>query len=174
MIFWKAAKAYNEPDFVEALDEMGKVSPAAVTAFKAYNPRCFCRAYIRTTTKCDVIVSNMAETFNGYIINARAKHIIFMLEDIRGALMQRMVVKRQTMEKNGCFLCPRIQARLEKSKDEAANCTPLPSSQVLFQVCHRLDTLTVNLETKSCTCRKWDLSGVPCCHAVACMFFMNV
>ncbi|CAH9096762.1 unnamed protein product [Cuscuta europaea] len=168
MIFWKAKKAYNEADFVEALDEMGKVSPAAVTAFKAYNPKCFWRTYIRTTTKCDVIVSNMTETFNGYIINARAKHIIFMLQDIRGALMQTMVVKRQGMENNGSLLCPRIQARLEKSKDEAANCTFLPSSEVLFQVCHRLGTLTVNFEAKSCTCRKWDPSRVSCCHVVAC------
>ncbi|CAH9088450.1 unnamed protein product [Cuscuta europaea] len=173
MLFWKAAKAYNEADLEEALEEMKRVNPAAVSSFRSLNPSCFCRAFVRINTKCDVIVSNMAETFNGYIINARAKHIIFMLEDIRGALMQRIVLKRQQMEKNTGMLCPRIKARLEKEKDEAANCTPLPSSQVLFQVCHRLDCLTVNLEARTCTCRKWDLSGIPCCHAISCIFFMN-
>ncbi|CAH9145075.1 unnamed protein product [Cuscuta epithymum] len=102
MIFWKAIKAYNEADLHDALDEMEKVNPSDVVAFKACNPHVFCRACVRRNSKCDVIVSNMAETFNGYIINARAKHIIFMafmLEDIRGALMQRMVMKRQAMEK---------------------------------------------------------------------------
>ncbi|CAH9089295.1 unnamed protein product [Cuscuta europaea] len=46
-------------------------------------------------------------------------------------------------------------------------------AHVLFQVCHRLDCLTVNLEARTCTCRKWDLSGIPCCHAISCIFFMN-
>ncbi|CAH9128113.1 unnamed protein product, partial [Cuscuta epithymum] len=108
-----------------------------------------------------------------YIINARAKHIIFMLEDIRGALMQRMVLKRQAMEASKALICPRIMTRLEKAKHDAAHCTPMPSSQVSFQVSHYLDTLTVNLDTKICTCRKWDLSGIPCCHALACIFFLN-
>ncbi|XP_010675433.3 uncharacterized protein LOC104891435 [Beta vulgaris subsp. vulgaris] len=173
LLFWKAAKSYNEADLGDALTEMEKVNPESVVAFKKYNPKVFCRAHVKTHTKCDVIVNNMAETFNGYIIHARAKHIIFMLEDIRTALMQRMVTKRQQMEKSTAKICPRIQSRLEKEKDEAANCTPLPSSATLFQVAHKMDTLTVDLEKKSCTCRKWDLSGVPCCHGVACIFFLH-
>ncbi|CAH9132495.1 unnamed protein product [Cuscuta epithymum] len=173
MLFWKAAKAYNGADLEEALDEMSKVNPVAASPFRSCTPNLFCRAFVRTSSKCDVIVSNMAETFNSYIINARTKHLIFMLEDIRGALMQRMVVKRQQMEKIVGVICPRIKARLEKEKDQAAYCTPLPSSEVLFEVCHRLDSLTVNLEARTCTCRKWDLSGIPCCHAIACIFFKN-
>ncbi|CAH9070455.1 unnamed protein product [Cuscuta epithymum] len=173
MLFWKVAKAYNEVDLEEALEEMKNITPAAVSSFRSHNPTCFCRAFVRTTSKCDVNVSNMAETLNGYIIHARAKHTIFMLEDIRGALMQRLVVKRQQVEKTSGMLCPKIKARLEKEKDEAANCTPLPSSQILFQVCHRLDSLIVNLEARTCTCRKCDLSGILCCHAISCIFFMN-
>ncbi|KAL2939421.1 Antiviral helicase SKI2 [Bienertia sinuspersici] len=122
ILFWKTVWAYNEADFQDSLAEMEKASPSAVDDFKAHNPNVFCRAFLDTTTKCDVVTSNMAETFNGYIIQARTKHLIYMLEDIRCALMQRLVVKRLEMEKSNVKVCPRIQAKLEKHKEEAAEC----------------------------------------------------
>ena len=33
--------------------------------------------------------------------------------------------------------------------------------------------LVVNLEKKTCTCRKWDLTGIPCYHACACIAMRN-
>ncbi|XP_074283214.1 uncharacterized protein LOC141607763 [Silene latifolia] len=123
--------------------------------------------------KSDTITSNLAETFNGWIINARTKHLIYMLEDIRVLLMQRLVKKRQEMEKSNSQICPRIKAKLEKEKLEAANCEAFPSDDYLFQVTHSLDSLNVNLEAKTCTCRRWDMCGFPCCHAIAAIFFCH-
>lgn len=174
ILFWKAAWAYNVADYNDALEKMEEVSTAAVTDFKAANPSYFCRAFLRTGTKCDVNVSNLAETFNGYIIQARTKHIIYMLEEIRSALMQRLVLKRQAMSKSNAILCPRIQKKLDKEKEEAANCVVMPSTDHLFQVTHKMDNLMINLKERTCTCRKWDLCGIPCCHAIACIFFMRM
>ncbi|KAL2942163.1 hypothetical protein RDABS01_030513 [Bienertia sinuspersici] len=171
--FWKIAKAYNMADYNDAIEELGNMNPAAVTAFKAYNPSCFCRAFMDTTIKCDAITNNMAETFNGYIINARTKHVIYMMEDIRVAVMQRLVSKRQEMEKQGTELCPRIQILLDKEKDKACYCDVLPSADQVFNVKHNLDQLNVDLQNRSCTCRKWDATGIPCCHAIACIYFQN-
>ena len=33
--------------------------------------------------------------------------------------------------------------------------------------------LVVDLNKKSCSCRKWDLSGIPCYHACACIAVRN-
>ena len=41
----------------------------------------------------------MAETFNGYIINARTKHIMSMLEDIRTTVIQRLYLKKGQVNK---------------------------------------------------------------------------
>ena len=32
--------------------------------------------------------------------------------------------------------------------------------------------MTVNLESRTCTCRKWDLTEFPCRHAIACISFV--
>lgn len=101
----------------------------------AQNPKTFCTAFVQTS-KCDV-VNNMAETFNGYIIQARAKHIIYMLEDLRCALMTRLYEKRQLMI--GCAddeICLRIKMKLEKAKEDSRNCHAMPSTNQSFQVRH--------------------------------------
>ena len=120
-----------------------------------------------------MIMNNIAKTLNGYIINARTKHKIYMLEDIRTVLMQRLVLKRQEIEKSSTMVCPRIQAKLEIEKEETANCFLLPSINLIFQVNHKMDNLTVDLDARSCTCMKWDLRGIPCCHAISCIFFLR-
>ncbi|XP_056690243.1 uncharacterized protein [Spinacia oleracea] len=173
LLFWKIAKAYNLADYNDAMDELTQLNVDAATAFKGYKPELFCRAFLDTSMKTDAITSNIAETFNGYIIQARTKHLIFMLEDIRNNLMQRLVLKRQQMEKSTSVLCPRIQQKLEKEKTKAANCDVIPSTDTLFNVNYYLDQLVVDLEARTCSCRKWDMFGIPCCHAIACIFFQN-
>lgn len=96
-----------------------------------------------------------------------------MLEEIRAALMQRLVKKRQDMEKSSLLLCPRIQAKLEQEKEKAANCEVIPSTDHLFNVTYYLNQLVVDLEARACTCRKWDMLESPCCHVVAYIFFQN-
>ncbi|XP_074288999.1 uncharacterized protein LOC141614141 [Silene latifolia] len=165
------AKAYNEPGFEDGLAVVREVDSKTADAFLACNPKLFCRAFISTQSKNDVIVNNMAETFNAYIISARTKHLIYMLGDInRVALMQRLVKKKAEMEKKCTLVCPRVQDRLEKEKELAALCTPLPSSPTVYQVKIGIDSLTVDLEARTCTCRKWDLTGIPCGHAISAIF----
>lgn len=111
------------------MDEMEELNPEAVVKFKEHNPTLFCRAFLKTSIKCDVITSNLAKTFNNYVMSARVKHLIDMMEDIRGALMNRLYVKRQQMEKLILTICPRIAIKLEKEKSEAANYHTIPSSK---------------------------------------------
>ncbi|KAL2892335.1 Protein FAR1-RELATED SEQUENCE 3 [Bienertia sinuspersici] len=141
LLFWNIVKAYNNTDFNDAIEELEKVNLAAAEDFRSYNPQLFCRAFFRSSTRCDVVTNNMAETFNGYIIQARTKHLIYMLEDIRASLMQRLAVKKQNMEDSTSVICPRDQLKLEKNKDEAA--------------------------------KRWNMTGIPCCHAVAAIFFCH-
>ena len=56
-------------DYNEALDEMKILNHVAAAGFRRANPKVFCRAFLKTNTKVDVIVNNLVETFNGYIIN---------------------------------------------------------------------------------------------------------
>ena len=155
LLFWRCAKAYNEADFNDGITEMKKVNHVAAEAFNLANPRLFCRAFVKVDTKCDVILSNMAETFNNYIMHARSKHLIDMLDDIRTMLMKRIATKREECaSKWSGLLCPKVQVILDKEKEEASNCTVLPSTATVFQVAHHIDVLEVDIERRTCTCKK--------------------
>ncbi|CAN1762261.1 hypothetical protein LINPERHAP1_LOCUS8287 [Linum perenne] len=39
-----------------------------------------------------------------------------------------------------------------------------------FEVMHRDTRLVVDLEKYTCTCRRWELSGIPCMHAIASIY----
>ena len=36
------------------------------------------------------------------------------------------------------------------------------------------DKYVVNLDTQDCSCRKWMITGIPCCHALAAIRFLNL
>ncbi|KAJ1417825.1 Transposase, MuDR, plant [Sesbania bispinosa] len=72
--------------------------------------------------KCNMLLNNIAETFNAYIKEARDKPIITMLEMIRRQLMKRFHVKRDGMLTRRHSICPRILEKLEVSKKDAMNC----------------------------------------------------
>ncbi|XP_074290274.1 uncharacterized protein LOC141617004 [Silene latifolia] len=173
LLFWSCAKAYNKADFNDALNEMREVDHKAADAFMACNPNLFCRAFISTDTKTDVIVNNMAETFNAYIIEARAKHLIYMLEDIRCSMMERLVWKKTEMQKKSGTVCPRVQERLELEKEKSAMYEVLPASDRKFQVKLGIDEVSVDIIDRTCTCKKWDLTGIPCSHGVAAIFYIH-
>lgn len=50
-------------------------------------------AELMSSSKWEVLVSNILETFNAYIINARTKHLISMFMNSESSLMQRIVMK---------------------------------------------------------------------------------
>lgn len=154
LLFWNAAKAYNQTDLKDAIKALRQTSPKAAEDFEFQNPRLLCRAFMREDSKCDVIVNNMAETFNAYVVHARTKHLINMLEDIRMALTERIVVKRSIMEASEDDICPRIRSKVEKEKEETRNCFPVLAGNKVFQVKHRLESLVANLNQGKCTCRK--------------------
>ena len=82
-------------------------------------------------------------------------------------------MKRQEMEKSSVVVCLGIQAKLKTEKQKVANCFIMPSTNLIFQVNHKMDNLIVDLDVISCTYSKWDLCGIPCCHEISCISFLH-
>ncbi|XP_012831102.1 PREDICTED: uncharacterized protein LOC105952133 [Erythranthe guttata] len=184
-LFWKAASTANKNEWQYYMNEIKKADPPTVAengeegpcAFKWLMnaiPQNWARSHFSPRAKCDILVNNMNESWNNYIIDARDMHVISMLEWIRKALMIRFQVKRNGMLKHVGKLGPNIFKKLEKIKEASANCFPTWSGGMLYEVeCHEgphVRQCSVNLEARSCTCRMWDVSGLPCKHAVSAIY----
>ena len=95
-MFWKLAKSSNEVDYAKYVKEIKELDLTAWKFLEKKDPKHFCRFFFKATAKCDSVDNNMAEIFNGSIIEARFRPIITMLEDIFESIMAR-VASRKTI-----------------------------------------------------------------------------
>ncbi|XP_048138911.1 uncharacterized protein LOC115751334 [Rhodamnia argentea] len=96
-----------------------------------------------------------------------------MLEGIRKLLMARMYEKSQLMVRSRDEICPRIRLKIEEEKMNTRSCIPRPSTASRFEVEANDDTFMVDLNEKTCTCKRWDISRIPCNHVISCINFMK-
>ncbi|XP_047177959.1 uncharacterized protein LOC124844983 [Vigna umbellata] len=149
-LLWKAASS-THPQAWEAV--MREIKDVNVEAFKhliAIPPRFWSRSRFTPTAACDTLVNNISEAFNSVILDARAKPIITMMEDIRMYLMKRWARNREKISWSGLKL---------------------------FEVRHTSnigDKFVVDIDKVDCSCRKWSITGIPCCHALTAMTFLNI
>ncbi|KAL7179781.1 hypothetical protein ACSBR1_043062 [Camellia fascicularis] len=134
------------------------------------NPEIWARSYFNTRSKCDIQVNNLSNTFNKYILLARDKPIISMVEWIRRKVMNKIQVKKNGMEKCGGSICPTVQQKLESNKENARNCFASFVGDLKFEVDYYDTTHVVDLRARTCGCRDWDLTGIPCKHAISCIY----
>ncbi|KAL2921948.1 Retinitis pigmentosa 1-like 1 protein [Bienertia sinuspersici] len=77
--------------------------------------------------------------------------------------------KRDFIANKEITICPRIQSRLEKSKLDARGWSAFWDGHFTYGVREGATQVryVVSLLEKTCSCNVWQLSGVPCNHAVA-------
>ncbi|KAK5772415.1 hypothetical protein PVK06_048703 [Gossypium arboreum] len=175
LTYWKAVKATFPRQFEEAMSEMRSLSESAEGWLRDKDPRTWSRAHFSTKCKSDLLLNNNNECFNKIILEARDKPILTMLEIIRRKVMTRLVSMREAAEKYPGPLCPRIQKKLFEIVSQSNNIWPVYARNEKYEVdCGLGNKHVVDLLNSSCSCRKWDLSGIPCKHAVSCMQLLAV
>jgi len=97
-----------------------------------------------------------------------------MWEMIRKMVMSRIQTKRQMMLRDEGLLCPKIHDKLEKLIEDSRNCLVTYAGEQMYEVDCFPRTYIVNLQRQTCLCRQWDVTGIPCIHAIACIFKFNM
>ncbi|XP_027099094.2 uncharacterized protein [Coffea arabica] len=115
-MFWAAASAGNEREWKMAMIELEKTNKEAAEWLSRIPPALWSRSHFTGYSKCDILVNNLNESFNNYILEARELPIIGMLEWIRRRLMQRIQTKRSGMQKFQGEICPNIAEKIDKNQ----------------------------------------------------------
>jgi hypothetical protein len=165
---WAAASAYTEGDFLRVMGELKRMKSDAHEYLAKIDPSTWSRAWFATDSKCDLLQNNICECFNSYILKARNKPILTMLEQIRKKLMRRYQAKRDGIQSLTGKLTPKIQNKLDAIRNESMDCVALYAGDDMFEVTGPDGRqFVVNMRRKSCGCRVWEMSGIPCVHACA-------
>lgn len=159
-LFWKAASTGNVHEFnywmkkIEEADPKTRNKKTAVEWLRGTDPTLWARSYFSPRSKCDILVNNLSESFNSYILEARELPIISMFEWIRRKLMQRIQVKKAGMAKYSGEICPNIHNELEKLKVESRNCFTTWCGQLEFEVDHFQRRYIVDLSIRTCSYKR--------------------
>ncbi|GLU09565.1 hypothetical protein SLE2022_333370 [Rubroshorea leprosula] len=155
----KELRGVSEPTYVEMMDLLR---------------RFWCKAFFDEDCKCDVD-NNMCETFNSWILAARSKVIIFMIKTLIDQLMERFKEKRLFVETWSNDIAPRVMKNIKENTMRSMQCYVKWNRDPSFVVCDTTCDVTHGLDfrAKTCSCREWNLIGIPCPHVFSAIRYMN-
>ncbi|XVE98474.1 hypothetical protein REPUB_Repub03eG0109500 [Reevesia pubescens] len=87
--------------------------------------------------------------------------------------MQRVKDKKLGCVKWKNLFCPKICEKLEDNKDLSSFCHITWNEEEGYEVQYHKDIFVVDVIGRKCTCRSWDLTGIPCPHATCVILFRN-
>ncbi|XP_020258869.1 uncharacterized protein LOC109835298 [Asparagus officinalis] len=112
-------------------------------------------------------LSSNIDEFHKWILEARELPIIQVIEKIHSKLMVEFSERHQKGLTWTSILTPSAEKRMSEAIETAGSYHVLRSDEVEFEVLSSDLSHIVNIGTRTCSCRDWQLYGIPCSHAVA-------
>ena len=169
--FGGAAQATNVYAFDHHIQKIYEMDKGAHTYLSVVAKQSWSRNAFNCQTKSDILLNNLAKSFNAWIKESRSKPILTMLEDICRQIMARFQQKMNGIRLTNYIICQKIQKKLEKSKSDAMNCISHWQNEQEFEMDHMCDARhIVKLDQHTCTCGRWQLNAIPCPHAYATIY----
>ncbi|GJT35535.1 heat stress transcription factor B-4-like protein [Tanacetum coccineum] len=137
-LLWRAASATNVRDFEKCMLELKTMNPKAHEWLNKIPAEHWARSHFSGRAKSDLLLNNICEVFNGKIVGGRDKPVITLLEIMESIKKEAHLMKVQWNGENKY----RVSSLLG-------------------------DQCVVDVVSMTCSCRKWELTGIPCKHVVA-------
>lgn len=164
-LLWKAAYATTAIGFKEKIAEIEEVSPEAVRWLEQFSPSHWALVY-SDGTRYGHLSSNVKE-FKKWILEALELPVIQLVECIHSKLIAEFEERRLKSSSWFSVLVPSAEERIRESVNRGSTYQVVRSDEVEFEVLSIERSDIVNIGTRSCSCRDWQLYGIPCSHAVA-------
>ncbi|XP_042488636.1 uncharacterized protein LOC122068795 [Macadamia integrifolia] len=107
----------------------------------------------------------VSETYNAWILKQHELPIMQLLNIIRVKQMEMMYKRKQKLIKWKYDVGPKINKILKKRVHKSEGLTVRRSSVSGFEVEGDASTHSVDLSLRSCSCKVWEMTGLPCIHA---------
>lgn len=164
-LLWKAALSITITGFKERMSEIEEVSAEAAQWIQEIPPPRWATAYFEGARYGQV--SSNSKEFNSWIFDARELPIIQVIEQIHKKLRREFNERKERAMSWNTVLVPSAEKRLSEVISSATCYQVLRSDHVEFEVISADRSHIVNIGTRCCSCRDWQVYGLPCSHAAA-------
>ncbi|KAM3301308.1 hypothetical protein P3S67_015809 [Capsicum chacoense] len=145
---------------------MGDLNEIAAEALVAYLPQKWFRAYLDTKCKIFMVDNNFTESVNSWIVEARQKAIIKMIEDIRVKVMNMLKNHDVDVRSWKNKFSTHAMKLFNDYKVIAQQCNVEFNRERRYKVTEGRNGNTVHIEHKRCICRAWVLTEIPCLYTI--------
>ena len=155
-----------EHDYNVSMFELKKYNEALATWVEENAPQHWAMSKFQKQ-RWDKMTTSLAESFNAWLRNERHHSICnFLLEHI--SKLASMLVKHKEESKNWkeC-IGPKIEDKVPQNIAKGKVYPATPFMNGVFGVCIGRTLLNVDIMNRTCTCRGWQMLGIPCEHAAA-------
>ncbi|XP_021775489.1 uncharacterized protein LOC110739330 [Chenopodium quinoa] len=176
-LFWRACNATNKFTFRKAMEKLQKEGGDDVmTWFADLGDQSKWSKHKFDPNVCnDSNTSNFVEIFNSTLSVDRCRPVLTLLEGIRRVCMVRIASRSeraQSWENND--LCPKIAKLVREISKATSTYRAFQSSSGEYEIPEGKSQFPLSLNSKICSCGAWQLSGIPCRHAVKAMLHAKV
>ncbi|KAK3226763.1 hypothetical protein Dsin_006625 [Dipteronia sinensis] len=166
-LFWRATRSCNVFDFNEAMNEIGAIDPAAKSWLQNIDNEHWSRFAYDQIIRYDHVTNNMTEAFNSMLGSHRAASYLELLEFIRRMVMRKFQERKEECEAWNSVLPPRVNAKILKHGKESRLFTIIAAGNGEYELLGPTGGYGVKLREYSCQCGYWQMSEIPCTHAMA-------
>ncbi|XP_076896644.1 uncharacterized protein LOC143549672 [Bidens hawaiensis] len=172
-MLYNCATKTTKPKFLTAMNELKEFNKDAHLWLSKIAPESWTRSNYSGRVVSDVMINNMCEVYNGKIVEGRDRPIISALEYVRKYLMRRIVTVLGIIDKWDGLLIPRATELFATIQNQANHYHVQWNRGDLYEVSGKpTDPRVVNLALRTCSCRGWEITGLPCRHVVAALWVM--
>ncbi|XP_044483122.1 uncharacterized protein LOC123209272 isoform X2 [Mangifera indica] len=164
---YAAAYAPRPEGFQRSIESIKGISLEAYNWIIQSEPQNWANAFFQGA-RYNHMTSNFGELFYSWVSDAHELPITQMVDVIWGKIMELIYTRRADSNLWITRITPSMEEKLEKEHTKVRNLQVLLSGGSTCEV--RGDTNeVVDMDSWDCGCKGWQLTGLPCCHALAVM-----
>ena len=169
---WASSYSWSPYMFKKHYEAMAAAKPEAMKYLQENHKKLWTRSQYTTLSKVDYVTNNLAESFNNWVKPEKCKHLDDLLDTIRQMLLIKWNHRKRVAAKLNGKIMPHIMQRLREDTYNLDIDVITASPEGVAELCAKGLQGTgfrfvVNLADRTCSCRVWQGSGIPCKHAIA-------
>lgn len=163
----QSAHAYKADEFNECIETINAISEEAAEWVLNSQPELWSNASFKGL-RLDTLSSHASDLFHSWLgkVGRQESSVIQIVDWIRCKLMETIHTRRESANTWSEMLTSSANNKLEQESTKSCSLELVSATGHVYEV-RDTELNVVNLETRECTCRKWQVSGLPCMHAIS-------
>ena len=163
----KAARTFRMQDFYIIFNDIKDMDARCAEYLLEIGLEHWARAHF-PGNRYNIMTSNLAESWNAVLREAREFPVIPLIDFIRTKLTEWFATRREAANKNKGSVTPKVAGMLTKNFEIGGGYQVTLIAEDEYEVRNKTGgSFHVDLAKKTCSCSEFQMLAIPCSHAVA-------